>query len=69
MSPPRCRFIATVSGSTSRFRGPTLGNVTTVARNLGFVVFGLSASRSGRDVFFSRVDSAINELMLVNDFR
>ncbi len=42
---------------------------TTVASSLGAVTFGLSASRDGRTVFFSRVDSAVDELMLVNNFR
>lgn len=42
---------------------------TTVASNLGAVTFGLSASPDGRTVFFSRVDSAVDELMLVNNFR
>jgi hypothetical protein len=42
---------------------------TTVASNLGTVAFGLSASRDGRTVFFSRVDSAVDELMLVENFR
>ena len=27
MSPPRCRFIATVSGSTSRFKGPVTDDI------------------------------------------
>jgi len=42
---------------------------TTVARNLGTVGPGLSASRDGRTVFFSRIDSSVDELMLVEDFR
>jgi eukaryotic-like serine/threonine-protein kinase len=42
---------------------------TTVARNLGVVGPGLSASRDGRTVFYSRVDSAVDELMLVENFR
>ena len=42
---------------------------TTVATNLGAVGFGLSASRDGRRVFFSRVDSSVDELMRVEDFR
>jgi hypothetical protein len=29
----------------------------------------LSASRDGRTVFFSRIDSAVDELMVVDDFR
>jgi hypothetical protein len=42
---------------------------TTVARNLGVVGPGLSASRDGRTIFYSRVDSAVDELMLVENFR
>jgi eukaryotic-like serine/threonine-protein kinase len=41
----------------------------TVASGLGNVGFGLSASRDGRTVFFSRVDSTVDELMLVENFR
>jgi hypothetical protein len=33
------------------------------------VGFGLSASPDGRTVFFSRLDSVIDELMLADDFR
>jgi dipeptidyl aminopeptidase/acylaminoacyl peptidase len=44
------------------------GRTSTVARNLGAVI-GLSASRDGRTVFFSRIDSSIDELMVVDDFR
>jgi hypothetical protein len=42
---------------------------TTVARNLGAVGFGLSASRDGRTIVYSRVDSSVDELMLVDSFR
>ena len=45
------------------------GRSSTVASGLGNVTFGLSASRDGRTVFFSRVDSAVDELMLVENFR
>jgi hypothetical protein len=45
------------------------GRSTTVAHNLGTVGFGLSASRDGRTIFYSRVDSSVDELMLVDDFR
>jgi hypothetical protein len=40
-----------------------------VAENLGTVGFGLTASRDGRTVFFSRVDSSIDELIVVDNFR
>jgi eukaryotic-like serine/threonine-protein kinase len=42
---------------------------TIVAHNLGTVGPGLSASRDGRTVFFSRVDSSVDELMIVDNFR
>ena len=45
------------------------GRSSTVVSGLGNVTFGLSASRDGRTVFFSRVDSAVDELMLVENFR
>jgi eukaryotic-like serine/threonine-protein kinase len=43
--------------------------VTTVARNLGTLDGSLSASRDGRTILFSRVDSSVNDLMLVEHFR
>jgi Tol biopolymer transport system component len=52
-----------------QFHDFSTGRVTTVARDLGLVGFGLCASRDGREVFFARVDSAIDELMVVDDFR
>ena len=42
---------------------------TTVADNLGTIAFGLSASRDGRTVLYSRVDSSIDELIVVDNFR
>jgi hypothetical protein len=33
------------------------------------VAAGLSASRDGRTILFARVDSSVNDLMLVDDFR
>jgi len=41
---------------------------TTVATNLGPIGLGLSATRDGRTVFFSRVDSSTDELILVDNF-
>jgi Tol biopolymer transport system component/DNA-binding winged helix-turn-helix (wHTH) protein len=42
---------------------------TTVATNLGAIGGGLSATRDGRTVFFARVDSSTDELILVDNFR
>ena len=45
------------------------GRTTTVARNLGAATSGLSVSRDRRTIIFSRVDSSIDELTLVENFR
>ena len=45
------------------------GKTTTIADNLGAVGPGLSVSRDGRVIFYSRVDSSADELMLVVHFR
>jgi dipeptidyl aminopeptidase/acylaminoacyl peptidase len=42
---------------------------TTVASRLGDVTPGLTASPDGRSILFSRVDVAIQDLMLVEDFQ
>jgi Tol biopolymer transport system component len=42
---------------------------STVTRDLGSVRYGLTASRDGQLVMYTRVDSAIDDLMLVKNFR
>jgi len=42
---------------------------TVIARNLGNAGVGLTASRDGRSLLYSRVDSSVNDLMLVERFR
>jgi Tol biopolymer transport system component/predicted Ser/Thr protein kinase len=42
---------------------------TTVARNLGNVDLPLTASADGRTILYPRIDSSVNDLMLVANFR
>jgi len=42
---------------------------TTVAHNLGNIFQGLSAFKDGRSVFYSRLDSSLDDLMLVENLR
>jgi len=42
---------------------------TTVARDLGNVFLGLTASKDGHTIFYSRVDSSLDDLILVENFR
>ena len=42
---------------------------TTVAHNLGNVFLGLTASKDACTIFYSRMDSSLDDLMLVENFR
>ncbi len=52
-----------------QFLDAATGKSTTVARNLGDVRLGLTASPDGRTILYSRVDSSVDDLMLVENFR
>jgi Tol biopolymer transport system component/predicted Ser/Thr protein kinase len=45
------------------------GRSTSVARNLGDVRLGLTASRDGRTILYFRAEPSVNDLMLVENFR
>jgi Tol biopolymer transport system component len=63
-------YIERIAGSTRlRYLDFTSGKFTMVASNLGNVDFGLSATTDGRSILFTRIDSSVNDLMLVENFR
>jgi Tol biopolymer transport system component len=70
ISPQPGRFTMDRPGDTRlQFFDFATARSTTVAANLGRLGFGLSASLDGRSVFFSRFDSSIHELTMVDGFQ
>ena len=63
-------YLERVAGETKlRYFDFATRQSTLVAGNLGTVSFGLTASRDGRTILYTRVDSSVNDLMLVENFR
>jgi dipeptidyl aminopeptidase/acylaminoacyl peptidase len=59
----------TDGGTRLQYLDFTTGRFTTVANNLGDVSAGLTATRDGRTILYTRVDSSADDLMLVENFR
>jgi len=59
----------TSGGDLLQFYDVATRRSTTVARDIGNVSGGLTASPDGRMVFYSRIDSSVDDLMLVENFR
>jgi hypothetical protein len=47
----------------------TTRKLVTIADNLGPVDGGLDVTADGRTILFTRIDSSVNDVMLVEDFR
>ena len=63
-------YIDEINGETRlQYLNFATGKSTTMARNLGKVSAGLTATPDGRTILFTRVDSSADDLMLVEDFR
>jgi serine/threonine protein kinase/WD40 repeat protein len=63
-------FLDTSAGETRlQFYNFATRRSSSVARNLGDVRTGLTASRDGRTIMYTRTDSAVDDLMLVENFR
>jgi len=63
-------YLERVAGETRlQFFDLASSKAVTVVEKLGFVDGGVSASTDGRTIFFTRIDSAVNDLMLVDGFR
>jgi len=67
---PGIYYIERASGDTRlKYFDLSTRQSTVVAGHLGNVGWGLTAARDGRSILFSRVDSSVDDLMLVENFR
>jgi hypothetical protein len=63
-------YLDTLEGETRlQFYDFATRRSSIVARNLGDARIGLTASRDGRTIMYTRIDSAVDDLMLVENFR
>jgi len=63
-------YLDTFRGETRlQFHDFAARRSSTVARDLGDVRIGLTASRDGRTILYTRTDSSVDDLMLVENFR
>jgi Tol biopolymer transport system component len=63
-------YLDTLAGETRlQFYNLATRRSSIVARNLGDARTGLTASRDGRTIMYTRIDSSVDDLMLVENFR
>jgi hypothetical protein len=62
-------FLDPADGTRLQFLNFATRRSSTVASKLGTVSGTIGVSRDGRTIYFSRVDSSIDDLMLVEHFR
>ncbi len=63
-------YIDRLGGETRlQYLNFSTGKSSTVARNLGEVTAGLTATPDGKTILFTRMDSSADDLMLVENFR
>jgi Tol biopolymer transport system component len=63
-------YLVRTGGETRiRYLDPTSGKSTTVAGNSSIIDAGLGATPDGRMIFYTRIDSSVNDLMLVDNFQ
>jgi len=63
-------FIAQDAGTTQlQFIDTVTHRIATIARGLGDVRYGLTATADGRAVLYTRVDSVTDDIMLVENYR